>query len=524
MHPSAHAASHPSKPAVVMASTGQTLDYAALEARSNQSAHLLRVFGLRRGDVVATLFDNGPEVFVFGLAAQRSGLYLTSISGKLSVADIAYILKDCGATLLVASGQYGHIAQQAVDLVDDVRLVGWFAGIGSAPSWTTLASRQPEEPIPDPSPGTDMLYSSGTTGRPKGVKFPLPEGGIDHQTPLMAMGADLYGMGEDTIYLSTSPLYHAAPLRWAMTVHRLGGTVIVMERFDAEAALALIERHRITHATFVPTHFIRLLKLPEEVRAGFDMSSLRAAVHAAAPCPVPVKRAMIEWWGPIVHEYYSGTETCGITAISAGEWLDKPGSVGRAVLGSLRITDDEGNELPVGEEGNVCFADGPRFEYHNDPDKTAKAYDRNGWATLGDVGRLDQDGFLFLTDRKSFMIISGGVNIYPQEIENCLVTHPKVADVAVIGVPDEEMGECVLAVVQPAAGIVPGDGLAEELRTFARKTLGGVKAPRRFDFREQLPREPTGKLIKRKLVDEYRARETGGVAEDSGSASTATCR
>jgi acyl-CoA synthetase (AMP-forming)/AMP-acid ligase II len=353
-----------------------------------------------------------------------------------------------------------------------------------------------------------MLYSSGTTGRPKGVKFPLPEGGIDHRTPLMTMGATLYGMGPDMAYLSTSPLYHAAPLRWAMTVHRLGGTVIVMERFDAEAALALIERYRITHATFVPTHFIRMLKLPAEVRERYDTRSLRAVVHAAAPCPVPVKRAMIEWWGPIVHEYYSGTESCGITAIGPEEWLEKPGSVGRAVLGALRITDDEGHLLAVGEEGNVCFADGPRFEYHNDPEKTARAYDRNGWATLGDIGRIDEEGYLFLTDRKSFMIISGGVNIYPQEIENCLATHPKVADVAVIGVPDEEMGECVVAVVQPAPGIVPDDALREELRGFVRAALGGVKTPRRFDFRAELPREPTGKLMKRKLVDEYRARAT----------------
>ncbi len=501
MHPSAHAASHPRKPAIVMAATGLAIDYATLEGLSNQSAHRLRAHGLRRGDAVATLFDNGPEVFIFGLAAQRSGLHLTSISNKLSIADIAYILQDCGARLLVASDRCADVARQAAALAGGLRVIGWS-------DWAAAAGEQPPTPIADESPGTDMLYSSGTTGRPKGVKFPLPEGGIDHRTPLMTMGATLYGMGPDTVYLSTSPLYHAAPLRWAMTVHRLGGTVIVMERFDAEAALALIERHRITHATFVPTHFIRMLKLPAEVRERYDTRSLRAVVHAAAPCPVPVKRAMIEWWGPIVHEYYSGTETCGITAIGPDEWLEKPGSVGRAVLGSLRITDDEGHLLAAGEEGNVCFADGPRFEYHNDPEKTARAYDRNGWATLGDIGRIDEEGYLFLTDRKSFMIISGGVNIYPQEIENCLVAHPKVADVAVIGVPDEEMGECVVAVVQPAAGIVPDDALGEELRGFVRAALGGVKTPRRFDFRADLPREPTGKLMKRKLVDEYRAQAT----------------
>ena len=505
MHPSAHAITTPKKTAIVMAATGETIDYATLEAMSNQSAHLLRRLGLRRGDVVATLFDNGPEIFLFGAAVERAGLYLTSISNKLSVADIAYILGDCGATLLVASERYTGLAAEAASRVEGVRLFAWSGSALPGESWQSLASAEAETRIPDESAGTDMLYSSGTTGRPKGVKFPLPEGGIDHPTPIATMGRTLYGMDADTVYLSTSPLYHAAPLRWAMTIHRLGGTVIVMERFDAEAALALIERHRITHGTFVPTHFIRMLKLPEPARLRYRLDSLKAVVHAAAPCPVPVKQAMLDWWGPIVHEYYSGTEQCGITAISASEWLSKPGSVGRAVLGTLRITDDEGQELPVGIEGNVCFADGPAFEYLNDPEKTAKAYDRNGWATLGDIGHVDEDGFLFLTDRKSFMIISGGVNIYPQEIENVLITHPKVADVAVIGVPDEEMGESVLAIVRPAAGIEPDDTLAEELGAFAREALGGVKAPRRIEFRRELPREPTGKLMKRTLIDEYRA-------------------
>jgi acyl-CoA synthetase (AMP-forming)/AMP-acid ligase II len=506
MHPSAHAISTPSKPAIVMPSTGDVIDYAMLEALSNQSAHALRALGLRRGDVVATLFDNGPEVFIFGLATQRAGLYLTSISNKLSPADIAYILADCGAKMLVAGDAYLGLAQQAKPSELEIELLTWETATDLAPSWQALARTQPAGPIDDESPGTDMLYSSGTTGRPKGVKFPLPEGAIEYQTPLMSMGTSLYGMGAETIYLSTSPLYHAAPLRWAMTIHRLGGTVVVMDRFDAEKALDLIQRYRITHATFVPTHFVRLLKLPADVRAAFDPSSLKAVVHAAAPCPVPIKQAMLDWWGPIVHEYYSGTETCGITALSAAEWLEKPGSVGRAVLGTLKITDDEGNELPRGEEGYVFFADGPAFQYHNDPEKTSKAYDRNGWATLGDIGRVDDDGYLFLTDRKSFMIISGGVNIYPQEIENCLVTHSKVADAAVIGVPDEEMGERVLAVIQPAVGVNAGPELEDELRRFVRDALGGVKTPRSFVFRAELPREPTGKLMKRKLIDEFRGK------------------
>lgn len=506
MHPSHHAANMPEKLAIIDAETRESMDYGTLEARSNQCAHALRALGLRRGDGVATLFDNGPEVLIFGLAAQRTGLFLTSISNKLSVADAAYILRDCDARLLLASDAFLPFALSAAAEAGGVRLFGWTSGADGARAWCDLAATLPTSPVDDECAGTDMLYSSGTTGRPKGVKFPLPEGGIDQPTPLMNMGTMLYGMGTDTIYLSTSPLYHAAPLRWAMTIHRLGGTVILMRRFDAEAALALIEEHRVTHATFVPTHFVRMLKLPDAVRQRYRHTSLRAAIHAAAPCPVPVKQAMIDWWGPVLHEYYSGTEQCGITALSSHEWLERPGSVGRAVLGRIRITDGRGKELPVGAEGDVCFSDGPRFEYHKDPEKTAGAYDANGWATLGDVGRVDQDGYLFLTDRKSFMIISGGVNIYPQEIENCLVIHPDVADAAVIGVPDEEMGEKVLAVIQPAPGVVPGDDLAERLRRHVRAALGGVKTPRAFAFRDTLPREATGKLMKRHLVAEYRQR------------------
>jgi long-chain acyl-CoA synthetase len=357
--------------------------------------------------------------------------------------------------------------------------------------------------IDDESAGADLLYSSGTTGRPKGVMPVLPDGPIGAETPLTRMGMGLYGISADTIYLSTSPLYHAAPLRWAMAVQQIGGTVIVMERFDAEEALRLIERHRVTHATFVPTHFVRMLKLPEAARRHYDVSSLQAVVHAAAPCPIPVKHAMIDWFGPIVHEYYSGTESCGITALSSAEWLAKPGSVGRPVLGKVHIVDDAGVELSAGETGYVYFSGGPAFRYLNDPQKTADAHDARGWATLGDIGHVDADGYLFLTDRKSFMIISGGVNIYPQEIENLLVTHPAVADVAVIGIPDEEMGERVIAVVQPAPEAMPGDDLAADLIAFARSHLGGVKTPRRIDFVAELPREPTGKLMKRKLRDAY---------------------
>ena len=503
MHPAEHAVRTPDKPAIVMAETGETIDFCELDALSNASAWQLRALGLARGDVVATLFANAPEVFVFGWAAQRSGLYQTAISNKLHARDIAYILKDCGAKLLLVSPDYVDLAHAALADLPDLPAFRWSGADDRLGDWSEVAARQPRTPIADESAGTDLLYSSGTTGRPKGIMPQLPTGPIGAETPLTRMGAGLYGMGPETVYLSTSPLYHAAPLRWGMAVQQLGGTVVVMARFEAEAALALIERYRITQATFVPTHFIRMLKLPAETRALYDVSSLRAVIHAAAPCPVPIKRAMIDWFGPIVHEYYSGTESCGITALSSEEWLRKPGSVGRAVLGIVHIVDDDGVELPAGQTGNVYFSDGPGFRYLNDPAKTAEAHDARGWATLGDIGHLDQDGYLFLSDRKSFMIISGGVNIYPQEIENLLVTHPAVADVAVIGMPCDEMGETVLAVVQPAPGVTPDANLAEELLTFARRELGGVKTPRRIDFVDELPREPTGKLFKRKLRDRY---------------------
>ncbi|MDB5676737.1 MAG: acyl-CoA synthetase [Sphingomonas bacterium] len=505
MHPADHAALTPQKPALIIADTGVSLSFAKLDALSNASAWQLRALGMARGDVVATLFDNAPEVFVFGWAAQRCGLYQTAISHKLSARDIAYILADSGTGLLVVSPALAALAEEALAALPSIRAFVWAGTHERWPSWTETAVKQPGTPVPDESAGTDLLYSSGTTGRPKGIMPVLPTGPIGADTPLTRMGSALYGMDADTVYLSTSPLYHAAPLRWAMAVQQLGGCVIVMRRFDAEDALRHIEHHKVTHATFVPTHFVRMLKLPDETRARYDSASLVAVVHAAAPCPVPVKQAMIDWFGPIIHEYYSGTESCGITALSSAEWLAKPGSVGKAVLGTVHILDDAGDEVARGETGYVYFSGGPAFAYLNDPAKTADAHDARGWATLGDIGRLDEDGYLFLTDRKSFMIISGGVNIYPQEIENLLITHSAVFDVAVIGVPCEEMGERVIAVVQPMPGVAGDAALAEELIAFARRELGGVKTPRRIYFTIELPREPTGKLMKRKVREAYLA-------------------
>lgn len=498
-HPRHHAAANPDRIACLCTATGAQMTYADLENAANRGAHLLRSMGLKRGDVIAVMLDNEPAVFAIGWAAERTGLYLTSVSTKLSIADAAYILRDCGARALVVSDRLAEMGAQILAACPGPVLY-------KVSDWQEACADLPATPVPDESAGADMLYSSGTTGRPKGVKPALPQGPLGEETALMRMGAALYGMDGAMVYLSTSPLYHAAPLRWAMTVQRFGGTVLIMPRFDAETALGLIERHRVTHGTWVPTHFVRLLKLPEEVRLRHDLSSQRAAIHAGAPCPVAVKQAMIDWWGPIIEEYYSGTEMCGITALSSAQWLERPGSVGQAVVGAIRILDDEGVECPAGQVGNIYFADGPRFAYHNDQAKTEAAHNADGWATMGDIGHIDKDGFLFLTDRKNFMIISGGVNIYPQEIENVLIAHPDVADVAVIGIPDEELGETVLAVVQPAVGVAGDDSLAETLRLYARAWLGGVKTPKHFEFRHDPLREPTGKLLKAKLIAEFRSR------------------
>ena len=508
MHPTIFAKLTPDKAALTDADTGESISYGQLDQLANQGAHALRFLGLKRGDVVAVLLDNGFEIFEIAWAAQRAGLYLTSISTRLSSADVAYILEDSGARLIIASDRLSAMAAAARSHLPEVQGFAASSRLDGLESWQSLRQSQPISAIADESPGTDMLYSSGTTGRPKGVRPPLPSGELAAPTPLMGMATNLYAMRPESVYLSTSPLYHAAPQRWALTVQRIGGTVLFTNKYDAEEALALIDRHRVTHATFVPTHFVRMLKLPADIRSRYDHTSLRAVIHAAAPCPVPVKRAMIEWWGPIIHEYYSGTEACGVTALNSQEWLNKPGSVGRAVVGTVKITDDLGNELPPNQVGNVYFAGGPAFEYHNDPVKTSEAHDRHGWATLGDIGHLDEDGYLYLSDRKNFMIISGGVNIYPQEIENLIVTHPQVADVAVIGAPDEEMGEQVVAVIQPVNWADAGAPLADELRSFTRAALGGVKCPKQFHFRKALPREPTGKLMKRLLREEYRTSGT----------------
>ena len=503
MHPSVHAKTNPDKPAIVMAASGETVTYAELERRSNQVAQLLRARGIGIGDCVAMCLENHPWFFCLAWGFQRAGVHYVGISSRLTAPEIAYILEDSGAKLLFGSAYLAPVLDEVAALAPQVPQLRVDGDAEAA-----LAAF-PATPIADERAGADMLYSSGTTGRPKGVKIPLPvDPAIDATNVLVQLAMMAYGINENAAYLSPAPLYHAAPLRWSMTVHKIGGTVVVMERFDPEAALATIEKYQITDSQFVPTHFVRMLKLPPEVRAKYDVSTLKCAIHAAAPCPVPVKRAMIEWWGPVLYEYYAGTEGNGSTFITSQEWLKKPGSVGKALSGILHICDDHGDEVPRGTEGQVFFepTEGMMpFEYHNDPVKTQDAKNKHGWSSLGDVGLMDDDGYLFLTDRKSFMIISGGVNIYPQEIENLLITHPKVADAAVIGAPDADMGERVVAVVQPLDMADAGPALADELAAYLAPQLSRIKLPRQIDFRAELPRELTGKLYKRLLRDEYKA-------------------
>lgn len=502
MYPGVHAAAQPDHLAVVMAGSGRTLTYRELDDRSAALASALHARGLGRGDVVAMLTTNAAECFEIYWACLRSGLYITPVNRALSADEVAYIVTDSGARALIVSADL-PVAADVLERLPD--LENAFAFDGELPgfeSYDALLANAPER-LADQPRGADMMYSSGTTGRPKGVKQAMLPIQVDQPgDPIVGLLGGPFKVGPQDVYLQPAPIYHAAPLKWSGAVHALGGTVVMMEKFDAEAALAAIETHRVTCAQFVPTMFVRMLQLPEETRAGYDHSTLRLAVHAAAPCPPEVKEAMIDWWGPVVFEYYGSTEQNGITFISSPEWLTKRGSVGKAMIGVAHICDDAGRELPPGEVGTVYFERETRpFEYHNDPAKTAEAThpEHDTWTAVGDLGYLDEDGYLFLTDRKAFTIISGGVNIYPAEIEAVLTLHPKVFDIAVIGVPDAEMGQSVKAVVQLKD---PADATAEteqELIAHVRERIAHFKAPRSVSFVDEIPRLPTGKLLKRQI-------------------------
>jgi len=509
--PAVIAEKHPDRPAVIFGNGEFVETYAELEMRSRRIGHLLRQAGLEPGESVAALVANDDEFYDLYWACHRVGLYFTPVNWHLQEEEVRYIVENCDARAFFAHARFAETATRVVSKVPDLRLAVSLGG--GMPGFEELSDRLDEipvdRPLEDQLEGSVMLYSSGTTGRPKGVRRPLPRVPAgDPRTSLVATAlVGLFGMVEGDRYLSPAPLYHAAPLAFSSAQHRLGATVVALRHFDAEGALQVIHDQKITTSQWVPTHFRRLMQLPEEVRARYDVSSLRVAVHAAAPCPIPLKRQMIEWWGDAIVEYYAGTEGGG-TLIRSAEWLAHPGSVGRHWAGGkIHVLDEEGRPVDEpGREGAIYFeavADPvQRFRYHKDEEKTEGAY-RGNLFTLGDIGYLDADGYLYLTDRQSNMIISGGVNIYPQETENHLVMHPQVHDVAVIGVPNEEMGEEVKAVVVPVADAVPGPELERTLIDYCRAGIAHYKCPRSIDFVESLPRTETGKMQKRKLRDRY---------------------
>ena len=510
MYPGIYAASHPDRPAIIQAETGEVTTFAQLHSRAIQLSNVLRSAGLNPGDHIALCMENHPRYLEAIWGCHYAGLVYTACSSRLTKAELTYIINDCAAKAFITSK---YKADQAIEIANDIPNVTlrlMMSGtVNGYDSYESAVDSAPTTELPDMVDGTDMLYSSGTTGMPKGVARPFPGTPLGTAAGLAtALTVGLYQFREGMLYLSPAPLYHAAPLRFNMSVHAQGGTTVVMEHFDAEDYLKYADKYKATHTQVVPTMFIRMLKLDEAVRNKYDVSSLEVAIHAAAPCPADTKRAMINWWGPIIHEYYAGTEGNGFVYCNSEMWLAHPGTVGTAIQGIVHICDEEGNELPQGESGTVYFEGSTTFEYHNDPEKTKASRDPKGrgWSTLGDVGYLDEDNFLYLTDRKAFMIISGGVNIYPQEAENILVNHPKVVDVAIFGVPNDDFGEEVKAVVQPVAmpaNETEAKELEQELIAYCRSHLADVKCPRSVDFRPELPRHPTGKLYKRLLKDEY---------------------
>jgi long-chain acyl-CoA synthetase len=507
MYSGEYARSRADQPAFIMAQTGETITHAELEAHSNRLAHFLRSVGLKRLDHYSIFMENNARYVECCAAGERAGLYYTCINSFLTPEEVAYIVNNSESKVLIFSQEKRSVAAEALKNCPNIEVAIIVDGPGDRETILNLDDATtgfPSTPIADESLGIAMLYSSGTTGRPKGIVRPLPEVPPAQPLPVYEFLSKLWRYREGMIYLSPAPLYHSAPHVGVNLTIRMGGTAVIMERFDPEHYLKLVETYRPSHSQLVPTMFSRMLKLPDEVRGRYDVSSLEVAVHAAAPCPVQVKQQMIDWWGPIILEYYSATEAMGFAACDSEQWLSHRGTVGQMVLGELHVLDENMRPAPKGEPGTLWFKAGTEFSYFNDPVNTAEGRSPDGtMSTVGDVGYLDDDGYLYLTDRATFMIISGGVNIYPQESENLLITHPKVADAAVFGVPDADLGEAVKAVVQPMPGIQPGPELVAELIAFCAEHLSRQKVPRSIDFEEELPRLPTGKLYKRLLRDRY---------------------
>ena len=511
MHPGINGKKYPEKPAIIMLGSGKTLTHSDLNETSNQCAHLFRSLGLKPGDGLAFMMENHFLFFPIVFAAWRSGLRYTAISWRLQPDEVEYIVKDCGAKIFITSKFLENTAKSLENSLKGVHKYMLDGEIESFKSFEKSFQENSKEAIKDECQGGPMLYSSGTTGRPKGIKRelllnPLPYSRESEDLNYLGRVVEnVYGADNKSVYLSPAPLYHSAPLGFNTGFLSMAGTSIIMEKFDPESALRAIQEYKVTHSQWVPTMFVRFLKLEESVRNKYNLSSHEVAIHAAAPCPVEVKEKMISWWGPILNEYYAGTEFNGMTIVNSEDWLKHKGTVGRPLFGEVHILNDEGKELSHGEIGGVYFGGetAATFEYHNDRKKTDGAISKQGFSTLGDIGYLDKEGYLFLTDRKAYMIISGGVNIYPKETEDILIMHPKVFDVAVFGVPNEEMGEEVKAVVQPEKMDEAGPDLEAELIAYCKKKMSHVKCPKSVDFEKELPRHPTGKLYKRLLKEKY---------------------
>jgi long-chain acyl-CoA synthetase len=506
-HIATYAKERPDHPAIIVGGRPSAITYRELDVRSRKLSGYLKAQGIAKGDHIAIMMANSEDYLLVCWAAQRLGLIYIPINWHLAPLETAYILQNSDAKALIVSD---HVRPILEPISKSLRHI--VVGLTTGPSFGAFNNlNRIIECVNDDSDvghdeGNIMFYSSGTTGRPKGITRKQGEMAWGTFSPLDMYLRTTYGLDLGTVYLVPAPLYHAAALVWAMNVLRGGGTVVVMEKFDPLEALRLIEAHQVTHAQFVPTMFVRMLRLSEADRRRYSLSSLKCVLHAAAPCPIQIKLQMIDWLGPIIYEYYAGSERNGLVAVDSAMWATRPGTVGRAVFGHIHIVGEDGSELPAGQDGLIYFSGGNDFEYYKDPAKTASAFNELGWSTLGDIGHVDEDGFLFLADRRTDLIISGGVNIYPKEVEDALIQHPAVADVAVIGLPNVEYGQEVKAVVELNAGISPTSQLAEDLVAFCRLRIASYKCPKSVDF-ATLPRLPNGKMLKRQIRDRYRAND-----------------